>query len=42
MFGGSDTILEVVAEALDSIEHPMLALAKGAKILLNYIKEHKK
>ena len=41
LFGGSDTILEVVADVLDSIEHPMLALAKGAKTLLKYIKEHK-
>ena len=41
LFGGSDTILEVVADVLDSIEHPMLALKKKKKTLLKYIKEHK-
>ena len=42
LFNGSDTLLEVIIDVLESIEHPLIALFKGTKHLANYIHDRKK
>ena len=41
LFEGSDTLLDVIIDVLESIDNPLLAIFKGTKHLVNYINSRK-